>query len=95
MSAERLIRVKEVFEDGAIMQITVWRLREPVPPSPHAFKYSLFYGYPGLRLVAFDNERGKGDHRHIEDEEKPYVFVSIQTLLADFAAEIRKTGRNL
>lgn len=95
MSAERLIRVKEVFEDGAIMQITVWRLLEPVPPSRHSFKYSLFYGYPGMRLVAFDNERGKGDHCHIQDEEKAYDFVSIRTLLADFAAEIRKTGRNL
>jgi predicted transcriptional regulator len=24
----------------------------------------LFYGFPGNRLAGYDNERGKGDHRH-------------------------------
>ncbi len=92
MSAERLIRIKAIFADGAIMQITVWRVPEPVSPSRHRFKYSLFYGYPGRRLVAFDNERGKGDHRHIGDAETDYVFTSIEALLADFGAEIRNAG---
>ena len=62
---------------------------------PTPVQIYLFHGYPGIRLVAFDNERGKGDHRHIQDEETAYAFVSIQALLAGFAEEIRKTGRDL
>jgi hypothetical protein len=92
MAAERLIDIKEVFADGAIMQITVWQVPEPVPPSRHRFKYSLFYGYPGRRIVAFDNERGKGDHRHLDEVEVDYAFTTIRALLADFAVEVRKAG---
>ena len=65
---------------------------ESVPPSDHGLKYSLFYGYPGRRLVAFDNERGKGDHRHLGDLERPYAFTTVRQLVEDFLAEVRKQG---
>jgi hypothetical protein len=54
----------------------------------HRLKYSLFYGRPGERLVGYDNERGKGDHKHLGDRELPYAFVSIERLLADFRADV-------
>jgi hypothetical protein len=68
--------------------------------SAHRFKYSLFYGYPGYRAVAYDNERGKGDHRHRDAAEEPYTFESLDKLLADFevdveairAKEVKKDG---
>lgn len=59
-----------------------------VPPSKHNLKYSLFYGRPGERLVAYDNERGKGDHRHHRDREESYAFTSIERPLADFRADV-------
>ena len=59
-----------------------------VPPTTHALKYSLFYGRPGLRIVGYDNERGKGDHRHYRGRESAYRFVSIEKLLADFRADV-------
>jgi hypothetical protein len=43
---------------------------EPAPPGSHSFKYRLFYGVPGQRLIGYDNERGKGDHRHVDDREE-------------------------
>ena len=89
MAAERLIEFKQVFADGAILQITVWQVPEPVPPSRHRLKYSLFYGYPGRRVVAFDSERGKGDHRHVGKTERAYGFKSMRELLNDFALEVR------
>jgi hypothetical protein len=55
---------KRQFDDGAILEIKLWRVPEPPRGSHHAFKYSLFYGRPGQRLIAYDNEPGKGDHRH-------------------------------
>jgi hypothetical protein len=57
MAAELVIADKVVFDDGAIQEMVVWRVPAPVPPSSHAFKYRMFYGFPGRRLVGYDNER--------------------------------------
>ena len=82
--AEKILDVRNVFDDGSFLIIRVWRVVDPVPPSPHSFKYSFFYGRPGERLVLFDNERGKGDHKHIREVESRYSFESIEKLMADF-----------
>ncbi|HBK08133.1 MAG TPA: hypothetical protein DDZ81_20145 [Acetobacteraceae bacterium] len=92
-----LLHRQRYYDDGAISEIKLWRLPAPVPGSAHLFKYSLFYGYPGRRAVAYDNERGKGDHRHLDDEEMVYVFTSLDRLLMDFQADVdilraRETG---
>jgi len=38
--------------------------------------------------VRHDNERGKGDHRHINGRELGYVFESIDTLLDDLERDV-------
>lgn len=88
MKATLLVRERVMFADGAIIEIRIWRLPESVPPSTHGLKYSLFYGRPGERLLAYDNERGKGDHRHHGDHAESYAFQSIERLLADFKADV-------
>ncbi|AYM07034.1 hypothetical protein At1D1460_27920 [Agrobacterium tumefaciens] len=81
-------RSKTVLPDGAIVEIVVWKVPEPVPGSAHLFKYRLFYGKDGRRIVGFDSERGKGDHRHLDGEEHPYMFTTNDALLSDFRKEI-------
>lgn len=88
MIAKLLFRERIVFADGAIIDMKIWRVPDPVPPSTHGLKYSLFYGRPGERLVCYDNERGKGDHRHYGSHEEPYSFQSIEMLLQAFKADI-------
>lgn len=88
MKAALVIRERILYSDGAILEIRIWRVAESVPPSRHLLKYSLFYGRPGVRLVGYDNERGKGDHRHYGDREESYRFVSIEQLLADFRSDV-------
>ena len=51
----------DYYEDGAIVEVVIWRVPSPVSPSIHGLKYSLFCGRPGVREVGYDNERGKGD----------------------------------
>lgn len=84
MNAKLRVRTKEVRDDGVIVDIAVWGLPEPLPPSTHRFKYRLFYGTAGACRVRYDNERGKGDHRHIGDREMEYTFTTIEELLDDF-----------
>jgi hypothetical protein len=81
---------KQVLPDGAIVEMKIWQLAKPVRGSTHKLKYSLFYGFPGKRLVAYDNEPGKGDHRHFEGEEAAYNFRTVEKLMADFLADVRR-----
>jgi len=37
-------------------------------------------------VTSFDNEQGKGDHNHIEDEGCAHAFASIDRLTEDFIA---------
>jgi hypothetical protein len=90
MKATKVYWDRAELPDGAIVEMTIWRVPAPVGGSSHAYKYSLFYGYPGQRVVGYDNERGKGDHRHVEGGEQAYTFSTIETLLADFLADVRR-----
>jgi hypothetical protein len=90
MKAELIIREKVIFDDGANIEIKIWHVPSKVPASRHFLKYSLFYGRPGERLVGYDNERGKGDHRHYGANEENYVFASINQLLADFRDDVER-----
>lgn len=89
MPNARLLRDrKTLLADGGIVQIRIWEVPAPVPPSEHRFKYSLYYGKAGDRLVGYDNERGKGDHKHVNGVEMPYSFTGIDRLLDDFLADV-------
>ncbi len=70
------------------MELKLWRVPAPVSGSRHDLKYSLFYGREGERLVGYDNEAGKGDHRHHWGVEGPYRFQSLEQLIADFRADV-------
>lgn len=95
MRARLLFHERRGFDDGAIMEMKIWRVPEPVSPTTHRLKYSLFYGYPGRRVVGYDNERTKGDHRHLDDRELPYTFVSVEQLVADFLRDVRSIRGSL
>ena len=94
MRARLIQSDKLLFEDGSIRQIRIWLVPDPVAPSAHRFKYSLVYVVEGVRVIGFDNERGKGDHLHLHGIETPYAFQDIAKLLADFRTLIaQERGR--
>ena len=84
---------KRQFNDGSISEMTLWLVPRPVRGSKHPFRYSLFYGRPGQRLIGYDNEPGKGDHRHYGSHEEPYRFTSPERLVADFLADLHAARR--
>lgn len=79
---------KEFRDDGSIIEIVIWELPEPLPPSTHRYKYRLFYGAAGSSRIRYDNEQGKGDHRHIAEREEDYVFTTLEQLLEDFRFDV-------
>jgi hypothetical protein len=93
MKAVALVRRRVVVAPDAFVEVVIWQVPEPVPPSTHSFKYSLAYVVEQRCVVRYDNERGKGDHRHTEIDEQPYTFSTPDQLMADFEADVARWNR--
>lgn len=81
-------RERKVVGDDAFVEIVIWAAPEPVDGSDHGYKYGLALVVGGRCVLRYDNERGKGDHRHLGDLETPYRFESLAKLLADFWKDV-------
>lgn len=92
MGATLLAKTKELRDDGSIVEVVIWELPAPLPPCEHRYKYRLYFGWPGREVVRYDNERGKGDHRHVDGRELPYEFETVERLLDDFESDIQMRG---
>ncbi len=92
MRARLILDTKTVLSDGRIVQRKVWKLPTPTDGRFHALKYRLYCGKNGKTIVRYDNETGKGDHRHIgpDELESIYIFTSLVQLLMDFDADIEQ-----
>jgi hypothetical protein len=88
MAAQLITAIKNINPDGSILEIVIWKVPKPVPPTEHGYKYRAVYVVDGVRIVGFDNERGKGDHCHIDGKELPYAFKGVDQLLEDFIAAV-------
>lgn len=88
--ATLLLHRERRYDGGAILELKLWQVPDAVPGSAHLFKYSLFYGSGGRRLIAYDNEAGKGDHRHCRDKQEAHAFTTFRQMLADFLVDVRQ-----
>jgi hypothetical protein len=88
MSAQLITAIKNINSDGSLLEIVIWKVPKPVPPTEHGYKYRAVYVVDGVRIVGFDNERGKGDHCHIDGKELPYAFKGVDQLLEDIIAAV-------
>jgi hypothetical protein len=93
MKAVALVRRRVVVAADAFVEVVIWQVPEPVPPSTHLFKYSLAYIVEQRCVLRYDNERGKGDHRHTETVEEPYAFSTPDQLMADFESDVARWNR--
>lgn len=84
MDAKLMLNERRVLSEEAFVEMVVWRLPSPLPGSRHNFKYRLALVVNGECVPRYDNEAGKGDHKHIGKQENPYEFTTPKTLLDDF-----------
>ena len=92
MKARQLFRYKD-RQEGITVEMVIWALPAPTTERPHGIKYRLYCGRDGSCVVRYDNEAGKGDHRHYAEHEEPYRFKSLDKLIADFRNDCtRLTG---
>ncbi|MBY0510402.1 MAG: hypothetical protein K2P94_09630 [Rhodospirillaceae bacterium] len=95
MEAELLFRKREGLSETAFVEVVIWRVSDPVRGSGHGFKYRLVLVAGGVCLLRYDNEAGKGDHKHVGESEMPYRFTDLATLQADFWKDVEqwRTGQ--
>ncbi len=93
MKAELLIDERHVLDSRSFVEIVVWRLPRAARGSRHGFKYRLALVVDGACVLRYDNEAGKGDHRHVRDVEEPYRFTDPDALLADFWRDVEEWRR--
>lgn len=83
MKARQAFRYRDARDDVTV-EMVLWELPDTTAGRPHGLKYRLYCGRKGRCLVRYDNETGKGDHRHYGSREEPSEFESVEKLLADF-----------
>jgi len=101
---------RHFFVSGHFLKFEI-RLIEQSAQVPHGIAYSFTFHDPeGTRLLGFDNAhpvphkggsfvkaKPEADHWHrtINDEGRPYTFISVEQLIEDFFTEVEKQCESL
>jgi len=93
MKAVELVRRRVVYSESVFAELVLGRVPTPVHRSLHQYKYRLAYIVDGVCVIRYDNEVGKGDHRHFGRKESVYSFTTPVALLADFQRDIARWNR--
>jgi hypothetical protein len=84
---------RHVLAEDTFVEIVVWRVPRSLRGSVHRPKYRLALVVAGECVLRYDNEAGKGDHRHLGDVETPYASRGYDELVSDFWAEVESWRR--
>ena len=90
MKAQLLLKQRLILSEFAFAEIIIWQLQTPLDGSTHSYKYRLAYVVNKQCVLRCDNEAGKGNHVHINQQEINYDFVSTEQLIDDFFAQIKR-----
>ena len=88
-AARLLLQDRRDIAEDRFVELVVWQVPQPVRASTHRFKYRLAFVVNGVCVLRYDNEAGKGDHRHVGAVESPYAFTTPEQLYTDFMADVR------
>ena len=90
MKAKQLVRNRTALRSDSFVEVVVWQVPSPLAGSVHSFKYRLAYVVAHVCVLRYDNEAGKGDHRHFDNVEGVYTFSTPDKLMADFFKDIER-----
>lgn len=94
MQARLLLCERRVIAENAFADLVVWQVPQPLPGSAHGFKYGLAFVVDGRCVLRYDNEAGKGDHKHVGEEEMPYTFTTPAQMADDFFNDVAQWRRD-
>jgi len=88
MPARLLLRERVIVGESRFADLVIWQLPGSAAGSNHGFKYRLAFIVDQVCVLRFDNEAGKGDHKHVGEQQVAYAFTSLEKLVADFWSEV-------
>jgi hypothetical protein len=88
-----VLEFREQLSENAFVEAVIWELPAPVRGSTHSYKYRLAHVVGDVCVMRYDNEAGKGDHRHIGAAELGYTFTTVDALLADFWSDVGRGSK--
>ena len=91
--ADLLLKERRILGEDRFVEVVIWRVPERIASSGHGFKYRLALVVDETCVVRFDNEAGKGDHKHIGAVETTYAFTTLEKLVSDFWQAVEEWGR--
>jgi hypothetical protein len=90
--AQSLLRERKELDQGGFVDLVLWELPSPTADRPHGYKYRLAYVRGKRCVLRYDNETGKGDHRHYGRQQQGYTFDNMSQLIEDFIADVERLG---
>jgi hypothetical protein len=90
MKAHEIFNRRVTVTGQAFAELVLWEVTEPIAGSNHSYKYRLAFVVAGECVLRYDNEAGKGDHKHVRDKEVKYRFASIDKLVEDFFDDVKR-----
>ena len=89
-----LVMNRRIWLDAnSLLSLVVWDVTPSVRGSNHKYKYRLAYVVEGKCVLRYDNEAGKGDHKHQGAAEIPIEFIDINRLVDDFVVKVNQLRR--
>ena len=90
MKAVSILRERISLDEDSFVELVVWKLPHPLAGSAHDFKYRLALVSQNICVMRYDNEAGKGDHKHVGETEIDYAFRSLEQLQIDFWNDVER-----
>lgn len=86
--AKSLLKERRILSETSFLDLVVWQVPQPIAGSNQSFKYRLAFVVDGECVLRYDNEAGKGNHKHLGQEEVPYPFTGLRQLVDDFLTDV-------
>jgi hypothetical protein len=86
--ADLVLRERLWLSETVKAEVVIWRVPGALAGGIHSLKYRLALVADNVCALRYDNEAGKGDHKHVDDREITYRFIDLETLQTDFWTDV-------
>ena len=88
MPATLIKKARFDLDHARFVSVSIYELPAPLQGSAHRFKYRLALVINGVCVLRYDNEAGKGDHKHVNGKQQAYTFIDLKQLNRDFWEDV-------
>jgi hypothetical protein len=88
LPSQLIFQDRITLTDTEFVQLVIWLVEPAVRACAHHYNYRFAYVKDGICRLRYDNEAGKGDHKHLDEKQQPINFTSPKALIRSFFDEV-------